>query len=608
MRVSVCKRPSRVHRAWAWIALATLLLGGLFSLPAWSFSFSAAASASASDVHPSIPRLHLEDALGDIDAWPAVQMLTDPEGRLSVQAVLMQGPQFRVPAAPYANLGLRRDVVWLKIPVHVPRGQQGRWILKIDYTPLDQVGMYLLTDGLLADYQVVGDQKLLDERLLSVRPPAVPLTLGEGSHEVLLRVQTNSSMLVPVRFLRPDVFNAQESMFQLVQGLMTGVGMCLALYSLLQWLSLRDRMFFYYAVCIVGSTSFFFSWYGLAAQYLWPGNLYLVDNGPPLLALVTVTGSLLFINRAMGVSRWSTTLANFMRFVALSCIGLMLGSGVGLIDFHTLVTLANVAVVMMLVLIIPVAWVQARRGDKASLYLFIGWSVYSVGIGMSTAMLRGLVDMSPWSHYAYQTAAMFEIFMWLGVLSLRLKEIRQMAERVGREREALQSLAHTDALTGLPNRRCLLIELEAALARLGQSESLAVYLLDLDGFKNVNDQLGHDAGDELLIAVGQRLQGAVRANDTLARFGGDEFVLLAPEINTESAQLLGEKILGQFKEPFEVNGRPCAIGITVGYALAPRDGHAATSLLRCADQAMYNGKQAGKRCVRSQVVGEAVAV
>ncbi len=599
-----CRRPSgRLSPAlWVFLLLATLWVGALSGGPA------VAAEAAALPSNPASTRLRLDDARGDIDAWPVVRVLADPEGHLSVQAVLMQGPQFSVPTTPYANFGVRRDVIWLKVPVEVPRGQEGHWILKIDYPPLDQVGVYLLTDGVLADYQVVGDHTPIVLRSLPVRPPAVLLNLGVGQHEVLLRVQTDSSVLVPVHFMRPDVFNAQESAFQLSQGLMTGVGLCLALYSLLQWLSLRDRMFLYYALCIGGSTAFFFSWYGLASQHLWPDNAYMVDTGPPLMALVTVMGSMLFIGRAMGVSRWSPALANFMRLVAVVCPLLIAASAGGLLDFRTLVTLANVAVLTMLVLIVPVAWVQARRGDKASLYLFIGWSVYSVGIVMSTAMLRGLVDMSPWAHYAYQAAAMFEMVMWLRVLSLRLKEIRQIAERAGREREVLQSLAHTDALTGLPNRRCLLLELEAALARLAQSESLAVYLLDLDGFKGVNDQLGHDAGDELLIAVGRRLQNAVRANDTLARFGGDEFVLLAPEVTTEAAQMLGEKILAQFKDPFEIGGRSHAIGLTVGYALAPRDGHTATSLLRCADQAMYNGKQAGKRCVRSQVVGEAVTI
>ncbi|MES2890291.1 MAG: diguanylate cyclase [Pseudomonadota bacterium] len=596
-------RPSGAH-AWAspWLRL---LWCGLLWL---GFHGASAAQPVAEPASASAQRLRLDTDVADIDAWPVLQMLADPEARLSIQGVVMQGPQFVRPTTPYANLGVRREVVWLKIPLDVPRGQASRWILRLDYPPLDQVGVYLLTDGMLMDFQVVGDHKPASERPLPVRPHAVSLNLREGHHEVLLRVQTDSSMLVPVHFMRPDTFYADENSFQLGQGLMTGVGLCLALYSLLQWLSLRDRMFFYYALCTLGSTGFFFSWYGLAAQYLWPNNAYLVDNGPPLAALVTVMGSMLFIARAMGVARWSLALANFMRFLALTCLATMAGSVVGLLDYRTLVMIANGGVALMLVLIVPVAWVQARRGDKASLYLFIGWSVYSVGIGMSTAMLRGLVDMSPWSHYAYQTAAMFEMLMWLRVLSVRLKEIRVMAERAGREREMLQSLAHTDALTGLPNRRCLLIELEAALARLGQSQSLAVYLLDLDGFKSVNDQHGHDAGDDLLIAVGQRLQGAVRGNDTLARFGGDEFVLLAPEVTSESAQQLGEKILAQFEQPFEVRGRQHAIGLTVGYALAPRDGHTSTSLLRCADQAMYNGKQAGKQCVRSQVIGDVVPI
>jgi diguanylate cyclase (GGDEF)-like protein len=126
-----------------------------------------------------------------------------------------------------------------------------------------------------------------------------------------------------------------------------------------------------------------------------------------------------------------------------------------------------------------------------------------------------------------------------------------------------------------------------------------VYLLDLDGFKAVNDRLGHDAGDELLKAVSLRLRAPLRQRDVVARLGGDEFVVMATDLGgDDDARHLGQKLLDAIATPFTVRGQQCVVGLTVGYALAPLDGHDADSLLKRADAAMYAGKQAGKHTLR----------
>jgi diguanylate cyclase (GGDEF)-like protein len=182
---------------------------------------------------------------------------------------------------------------------------------------------------------------------------------------------------------------------------------------------------------------------------------------------------------------------------------------------------------------------------------------------------------------------------------VRQEQLRHAAEHADREREALRSLAHTDPLTGLPNRRGLQLELENALTRAGSPRLLGVYLLDLDGFKAVNDRLGHDAGDELLRSVAVRLRTPLRHRDVVARLGGDEFVVMVTDLpGDDEARRLGHKLLEAFAAPFGVRGQACQVGLTIGYALAPLDGHDAASLLKRADAAMYAGKQAGKRTLR----------
>ncbi|MBF0561189.1 MAG: EAL domain-containing protein [Alphaproteobacteria bacterium] len=162
--------------------------------------------------------------------------------------------------------------------------------------------------------------------------------------------------------------------------------------------------------------------------------------------------------------------------------------------------------------------------------------------------------------------------------------------------ERLERLAHYDALTQLPNRALLADRLQVAIEHARRDVTLlAVVFLDLDGFKAVNDSFGHDAGDTLLIEVGERLRTCVRGSDTVARLGGDEFVLLFGGIDSViECQRALERVLNAIATPFELKGRPVRITASVGVTLYPLDGAEAEVLLRHADLAMYAAKQAGR--------------
>lgn len=162
--------------------------------------------------------------------------------------------------------------------------------------------------------------------------------------------------------------------------------------------------------------------------------------------------------------------------------------------------------------------------------------------------------------------------------------------------EELDRIAHYDLLTGVPNRRLLGDRLEQAIKHATRSEnSLAVCFLDLDGFKAINDEFGHQVGDQLLIGVTHHLRSVLRANDTLARLGGDEFVVLLSDITNavECAQVL-ERILSAVNQPIEIDETLINVTASIGVSLFPDDNADSDSLLRHADQAMYLAKNAGK--------------
>jgi len=163
----------------------------------------------------------------------------------------------------------------------------------------------------------------------------------------------------------------------------------------------------------------------------------------------------------------------------------------------------------------------------------------------------------------------------------------------------INHLARFDSLTGLPNRALFRDQIDASVANLRRRGPFAIHFIDLDEFKQVNDTLGHPCGDELLCAVADRLRGAVRASDIVARFGGDEYVILQhPLGHPKEAAALAESLVATLVEPFKISGHEVVIGASIGIALAPRDGADADLLLKNADMALYRAKSEGRRAWR----------
>jgi diguanylate cyclase (GGDEF)-like protein/PAS domain S-box-containing protein len=173
--------------------------------------------------------------------------------------------------------------------------------------------------------------------------------------------------------------------------------------------------------------------------------------------------------------------------------------------------------------------------------------------------------------------------------------LNDITDRRLREQENWE-LAHFDTLTKLPNRTLFWDRLEQALLLAGrQPHTLAVLWLDLDGFKAVNDTLGHAAGDELLRQIGQRLQATIRESDTVARLGGDEFaVVLMTITHPQDASVVAQKIIGRINQPFVLSQGPAQVSASIGIALYPDHASTARELAHHADLAMYAAKQAGK--------------
>lgn len=179
-----------------------------------------------------------------------------------------------------------------------------------------------------------------------------------------------------------------------------------------------------------------------------------------------------------------------------------------------------------------------------------------------------------------------------GKISNYVGWFRDISERK-REEERLAYLANYDVLTGLPNRKMFIEQLDNELADCKERNAqFALMFIDLNLFKSVNDDFGHDVGDVLLKQVAMRLQSVIRSEDIVARLGGDEFVVLLRDLNDVSdATLVADKLLDTIETPFYINQNQCNVGFAIGISLAPEHSVDRRSLLHLADRAMYEAKQ-----------------
>ncbi len=543
--------------------------------------------------------LRLEESLISVEVWPVVTVMAEPgEAPLApeqARALAQQG-RFAPPTNAAGTLGLRRQAMWLRVPLQVSPSPDERWVLEIDYPPLNRIDAYLDHGGALQPLGTLGNLLPFSQRPLASRAHALPMQLPPGEATLYLRVQTHGGYVLPMVLSRPAAFHERALAEQMLQGVLVGLGLCLLLYSLMQWVALREPLYGKYALLIGAGQLFSVFQFGIGAQYLWTDNVWIEQHVGGIAALLAASGTALFVEQVLAPHRrpWFGPL---MKAVALGLWLAAAAHALDWLDVHQVSRVVGTLGLAPALLGMPGALARARRGEVVGWIFVLAWTGYFVSTAFMVGLIAGAVPAGFWSLHAFQIGATLDMLLFLRIIGLRTSALHEAAERARHEQRRLQALAHTDALTGLANRRGLDEALAGALRRAAPGCTQAVFLLDLDGFKQVNDTQGHDTGDELLRVLARRLRAGVRGEgDIVARFGGDEFVVVATNLADEAqAPAIGRHLREVLTAPVELaDGRRLQVGVSIGWALAPRDGRDAAALLRRADAAMYASKAGGR--------------
>ncbi len=587
MLFTLIKRTAWLNQLSQWLSVLLRILVYSFS----SFFFSAQAA----------PSIQLIDSQTTVDAWPSVTYYVDHSAALDVSQAIALTEKFVSPKTAYGTLGIHKAPVWLKIPFQLSPDSDGLWVLDIDYPPINRLDVYLTTKQQITQQATFSNLNTVKERSVNGRAHTLVLKAHPGdSYELYIRAENAGAMILPITISKPVSFHQKAQKEQILQGVLLGTALCFLMFSLMSGFNFRDLFFIKYALLITGGVLFSLLQTGIGGQYLWHGNRWIELHMGGLSAFIASTGSFLFIEHALRQAMGPLE-KRIMKMGAVLCIACALIYSFDLIDTQIVTLLVSTLGLAPALLGLPGAIRMTKRGERVGWYFLAAWLIYFVTTAVLIEVIKGRVDVGFWTIHSFQFGATADMFIFMAVLGMQSQALREDASKTKTEHLRLITLAHTDLLTSLPNRQSLYESTKEALKSLGRNQFLAIYIIDIDKFKAVNEHFSQTIGDELLIAVAKRLQYAVSQNSLVSRFTANEFAVLAPVLPTsEHAVKMGQALLKAFDEPFVLNKKPYSITLTIGFAIAPLDSKDASNILRQANEAMYAGKRlGGNQLIRS---------
>jgi len=570
----------------------------------------------------------------DIDAMPLSPYLSfrhDTQGKDSADDAwrrFRQGEFARVPAGK-SSFGFQPGAFWFHARVVNRNASEPYWMLVLSFAMLDRIDLYLRhSDGRVTHF-VSGDQQPFSARNIPYRHPNFRIELPPGeSMELLIRVQSQSSMQVPLDLYTAPAFTSLSRDWQFVMGIYYGILLALFVYNLVLWLALRDRSYFWYLFHISAFGLVLFTLNGYSFEYFWPNNPWLANLAVPATISLAVVGMQQFARDFLELperfrigNRISQAFIVFFSVLGVASIWLP----------NSISTQIASRVVLAGVLWIVIAtFIVMRRGYAPARLFLLAWATLLLGTILFSMVAFGIVPRNKLTEYGVQIGSALEMLLLSIALGYRYASLRNENERIAAEanqqlerkvaqrtmevRSALSQLedAHRrlhdssrrDGLTGLYNRGHFHEGFDHLLKDAREKGlPISLLMIDLDHFKSINDRYGHLTGDECLRWAAHRIGYALRMHEAslLARFGGEEFVAVLPGHDLQSAVNIAEHLRQRLiEEPCVSGEHRLRVSASIGvHTIEPGIDADSDTALSVADQALYAAKANGRDCVRT---------
>lgn len=518
----------------------------------------------------------------------------DPTGRLTLQDILQNpaGESWHTPDGPLRLHG--PSAWWLQIRLSAD-AHPNQWILAFPTTAIRDIEFHgpYTNDGLAwGQGATTGLIRPHASRPLGMERITYPFhTPFSGEYTIYVRVQnTIVQNITPTVWELSDYLESRQQK-RLLDGMIYGILLTLLIYNLTLARAFRDATYLHYVLTCAAALLTIGTFNGHTAHYLWPDSPWWIEHSYLIWPALWLACSAAFARVFLGTRKVGRSAdVPVMALGALALLSALLGAtgAIALAQrINETLALGGVAVVTAIAL-----WIWRRGYAAAGWYLLAKLTLFVCVVGV-VFVARGWWDAPFVLSNGLQIGIAAEMVVFAIALSARIHAIQREKTVLSLRAAHLARAAMTDALTGLANRRGLTESAQRLLTQAGQH---AVLVFDLDRFKPINDQHGHEVGDQVLAEIGRRLAQHCRDSDIAARLGGDEFVVLlghCPDRPVLDAMV--QRLCDAVDAPLQIDGQAYQVSASVGVALAPAQGRELQPLLRLADQAMYAAKKTGSR-------------
>ncbi len=574
------------------------------------------------------------------------EVFEDPAGALGLSEVMAAGERggFARLGVDVPNFGYTYSAFWLRfgLPSETGRLPVPMLVLEIRFPSIDSIELhvpYRGTVGIEYRMQQAGDLRPWDTREVKHRNHVFRIpTTGLADAPTYLRVQTRSVLTVPAFLWRPEALIASDRNAQLLYGMFYGLVIALFLYNLMLFLALRDRIYMWYVLYVASFGIGLAAFDGLAFQYLWPESVWWANHALGAALCATLFFGTQFARSFLDIPSRTVFANRFMLAVlVLSGAGVFFAATGLLVPYGTIMRTLSAVACATAGMVLYVAVRALLDGYRPARFFLLAWSALLVFIALGALRNFAIVP----THFLTVNGLHIGLALDVVLLSFaladrissdkrekeaaqgdalasrtalleatqtnerelerriaaRTAELNRANEQLRDQEQHLRHLAQHDPLTGLPNRLSMQQRLALAMEYAKRNrKKLAVMMVDLDGFKSLNDTRGHRGGDYALMQIAGRLRTSVRGSDTVARYGGDEFVVLAGELDrAEDVSSIAEKIADMVSLPLSIDGATHNLSCSIGISVYPDDAEDAEGLIERADRAMYASKAAGAR-------------
>lgn len=558
----------------------------------------------------------------------------DTRGTLSIDEIQTVAWQPMNPKK--LTFGYTHSVYWFYINLQNLDSQDLERFLSINYPVLDYIDIYKREQGGSWLHERMGDKHPYSQRYIDNRNFILPVTFEKQKYiEFVFRVETASSMQFPVRIWKERNFFEHDQSEVLGMGLYYGIMLVMVFYNFFVFFSTREFNYLYYVGYVACMALFLASLQGLSFQYLWPEATQWNDLSIVFFLSSAIIFGILFTRNFLHIQK--VFFVNFTLGMLIAVLLLVLITS-RLLSYHIQIQIVIVVAFICLNLAFAAGVVRWIQGYATARYYTIAWFAILLG-GIILALNKfNIIPRNFYTENIVQIGSATEVILLSFALADRLNRekrkrykaqvavvaserlareaqlealtvqrqanetlelrVKERTEELEKANEKLELMSITDPLTNIRNRRYFDKTLKLEMARaIREQESISVLIVDIDFFKRVNDTYGHQVGDEVLRAVAQKLSQLIsRSTDLLARFGGEEFVVILPNTSIDGAAHVAECIRTAVAELGFLGISPeLKLSVSVGvFGAVPEPDSNHEHWVRNADDALYRAKEGGR--------------